>query len=186
MIELVAFEADEDAGQDRPRLVARSRATDLLDRREERSRVDLLQAGRRAAGAAGSPRRCRRSAATRGLPDVTERTPSPSSYASVTDVVGQEPHEIGEEATRDDDARVAFDLARERRADRDLHVGRGEREPPLLGVQQDPSEHLHGAASRDSARRRRRARPRARLFGQVTRSAVSDTVSVFITEEKDS
>ena len=37
--ELVALELDEDAGQDRARLVTRGGARDLLDRREERRRA---------------------------------------------------------------------------------------------------------------------------------------------------
>ena len=47
--QLVAFEADEDPGQHRPRLVAGSRARDFLDGREKRRRGDRveLDVGRR-------------------------------------------------------------------------------------------------------------------------------------------
>ena len=182
--QLVAFEPNEDAGQHRPRLVSRSRAADLLDRRQERGGVDLLQRdverreSREVLGAVDvQPRR------------VLARRDGEDAVAFLVcqrdRLVGQEPNEIGEEAARDDDARVAFDLPVERRADRDLHVGRGEREPAVLGLKQDPAEHLHGAASRDGTRHDGQ---RGRELGlrAVTRSAVSDTMSVFITEEKDS
>ena len=149
--QLVAFEADQNAGQDGPRLVSRRRAADLLDRGEERAGVDLLQ---------GDVER-RESREVLGAVDVQPRRvlaggDGKDALALVVcerdRLVGQEPNEIGEEASRDDDARVAFDLSLERRPDRDLHVGRGEGELPFLGVQQDPSEHLHGAASRHSTR----------------------------------
>ena len=86
------------------------------------------------------------------LPEVTESTPSPSSCASVHRVRRKEPHEIGEKASGHDDAGVSSDLASDRRAQRDLHVRRGEREPVVLGLEQDSAEDLHRSARRDRSR----------------------------------
>ena len=48
-----------------------------------------------------------------------------------------------------DDRTLVADLRFERRAQRELHVGRGEVEPARLGPEQDRQQHLHGRACRD-------------------------------------
>ncbi len=149
--ELVAFEADEDPREHRSRLVARRSSTDLVDRREESTRFDAVKLDVER----GEPRKVLRAV------DVQAGRMAPGRHgqhavAFLVDerhgVVGKKPHEIGEEAPGNHDARIACDLTAQRRAQRDLHVGGREREPAFLGTQKDPAEDLDGAARRDSSR----------------------------------
>src|SRR5262249_37090866 len=65
-------------------------------------------------------------------------------------LVGKEPNEIREEASGDDDLALALDLARHGRPQRDLHVGRGERQLSLLDLDEDPGEDLDGGPARET------------------------------------
>jgi hypothetical protein len=64
-------------------------------------------------------------------------------------VVRQQAHEINEEAARYDDSAVPFDLRLEGRAQRQLHVGRGEVQAAGFCAKQDTGKDLHSRACRN-------------------------------------
>jgi hypothetical protein len=66
--------------------------------------------------------------------------------------LGQQPGEVDEELPGHDERALALDPRGERRAQRQLHVGRGELEQAVLGSKHDAGEHLHGAPRGDRAR----------------------------------
>ena len=122
------------------------------DRREQRVRVDRVTSPpRRCRAAAGSPRRrtcCSRYSAG---PQRTWRMLSSSRYSSSTSPGGQQAREVDEQPARARPPRRPVDLRVERRAQRELHVGRGELEPCRRGAQEDAAEDLHGRARRHAA-----------------------------------
>ena len=60
--------------------------------------------------------------------------------------------EVDEELSRHDDGAVALDLGRERRPQRELHVGGRDLQAIALGPEEHAGQHLHRAASGDDAR----------------------------------
>jgi len=66
--------------------------------------------------------------------------------------VGERPGDVQKQPAGDDDRPVALDLDLERRAQRQLHIGRRELQAPFLGAQQDPGEDEHRRPRRDTAR----------------------------------
>ena len=66
--------------------------------------------------------------------------------------LGQQARQLDERLARDDNRTVTVDLRVERRSQRELHVGGGERDRAALGGEQDSGEHLHGASRRDGTR----------------------------------
>ena len=68
-----------------------------------------------------------------------------------TSGAGQRPRDVEQQAARDDDLALAVDVGLERRAQRELHVGRGELELAVLDAQPDAAEHEHGRPRRDRA-----------------------------------
>ncbi len=66
-------------------------------------------------------------------------------------VVRKQPREIAQQPPRHDDRSVSGHVTLERRAQRDLHVGRGERELPVLGLEVDAAQDLDRTARRDAA-----------------------------------
>ena len=151
--ELARLEADEDPGQHRARLVARGRARDLGDRSRAAPRastpkvcaaVDVRQP-REVLGAVGVQPVLRPTRTTiiehaflrRG---ARARTSSPAAGAQGRRAGG-----------RDDDRALAVDLRLERRAQRELHVGRSQVEPPPRARSEHP-ERICTAVRVDTAR----------------------------------
>ena len=129
--ELAARELDEDAGEHRARLVTRRGARDAPDRLEQRLAVDReRRAPRRARAAAGSPRGCTCAAcSSRSRRDVHDRL-----RRLVLDrhlVCRQQARDVGERLARQHDRAVAFDLRRQRRAQRSsMSVAASRSSPP--------------------------------------------------------
>ncbi len=146
--ELSGLEADEDPGQHRARLVAGGRARDAIDGLEQRLAVDRVQL--RVDG--------RQAREVLGVEDVQAGVVRPGDdlhralLGPVLDrdvALGQQARELDERLARDDDGAVPFDLGVERRPQRQLHVGGRERQHIAVGAEQNPGEHLDGAAGRD-------------------------------------
>ena len=146
--ELGALEAHEHPGENGPRLVAGGCPADLVDRLEQRLRLDAMQ----------RDVEWRQSRKVLGAVHVEPRRVAPRRHREHAlaflvrerhRVVGQQPHEIGEKTSWHDDARVSRDLAADRRPQRDLHVRRREGEPVVLGLEQDAAEDLHRSARRN-------------------------------------
>ena len=80
-------------------------------------------------------------------------------------VVGKQPAEVGQQPARNHDATVSDDVTDDRRAQRDLHIGRRQRKRAFLASEEDPTQDLHCAprreAPRDDAERGREILPRA-------------------------
>ncbi len=147
----VAFELDEDAGEDRARLVARRRPRDLLDGREQRRCGDRVErnVGR------WEPWE------VLGAVHVQSRRVTPGSDAEHAlaflvrqrhHVVGKQPAEVGQQPARNHDATVSGDVTSDSGPQRDLHVGRRQRERAFLAAEEDPTQNLHGAPRREAAR----------------------------------
>ena len=144
--ELAALEADEDAGQHRARLVARRRAADARDRLEQRLArrrvkrrgVDLGQPREVLGRVRVQPvaRRAARRRATHALLGAVLDRDLARRAAGATMSTSSRPGH--------DDGALALDLRVERRAQRELHVGRGERRARRpAALQQDAGEDLH-------------------------------------------
>ena len=149
--QLLADGRDEDAGQHRPRLVARGRAGDLEHRLDERRRPGPRR-GRRPPppGTAGSPPGaacgCGTSRVAAHELDVLLGRPQLERHL----VARQRPHDVDEQPRRQHDGAVAHDLALERDAQADLHVG---------GAQLDRAVASPGAGRRRAPGRRCGSRP---------------------------
>ena len=63
--------------------------------------------------------------------------------------IGEQPDQLDQKPARDDNGALCLDLGLQRRAQRQLHVGRGERQLPAFRAQQDAAENLDGCARRD-------------------------------------
>ena len=68
-------------------------------------------------------------------------------------LAGKVPNHIGEETRRDDDVAVLLDRRRERRLDREFHIGREEVEPSVPRLDEHAGEHGERAARRDARER---------------------------------
>ena len=64
---------------------------------------------------------------------------------------GSDAGDVEQQPAGDDDLALAGDVGVERRAQRELHVGRGEQELALR-PELDAAEHEHGGAGRDPSR----------------------------------
>ena len=149
--ELPRLEAREDAGEHRPRLVARRRPRHLRDRLEQRLRVDREDLG---VVDVGQPRKVL--GAVRVQP-VARRAARDCEYAVLDamldlDVgIREQPRDVHEQATGYDHGAVALNLRLERRAERELHVRRGKTKLTRRSVQQHTGENLHRAPCRDGS-----------------------------------
>ena len=146
--ELAGLEANEDPRQHRARLVTRGGARDTVDGLEQRLAVDRVQL--RVDG--------RQAREVLGVEDVQARVVGAGDdlhrplLGPVLDrdvALGEQARELDERLAGDDDGAVSLDLRVERRPQRQLHVGGGERQRLAVDAEEDSGEHLDGAAGRD-------------------------------------
>ena len=78
-------------------------------------------------------------------------TDSSGRCSSVTSASGSDARDVEQEPAGHDDLAVAGDVGLERRAQRELHVGRGELEVAVRGLEPDAAEHEHGRPGRERA-----------------------------------
>ena len=149
-LERVADDGHEHTGEDRPRLVARSGAADLVQRLDERLAADREGAGHVEGGRLREVGR---------RPGVEREGGAPGAdldrrLAGLDDdlFVGQVADDVAEEPRRDDDLALALDRRGEVRLDGEFHVGGEEVETALAGLQQDARQHGQSAARGDAAR----------------------------------
>ena len=82
-------------------------------------------------------------------PDVTCTTFSSGRYSIVHLVVRQKPHEVDQQTAGHDDGALSVDLRGDRRAQRQLHVRRGEMQPTGLAPQENTGQDLDARTRRD-------------------------------------
>ena len=144
--QLVALEPGQDAGQDRPGLVAGRRERGL----GEGPAQDVL-GDPRGRPLAGRVRMAGNSSASMPLMWVSNRPQRRWSVVArpeleVDPVAGrQRVDEVGQQLGRDGRRAVGLDLARDPVGDPDLEVGRGQLEPGVLGLEQDVGQDRQGA-----------------------------------------
>ena len=66
-------------------------------------------------------------------------------------LLGQQACEIDQQAAGHHDRALTFDLSVKRRAQRELHIGRGQVQRTLLGLEEHAGEDLDSSARRDGA-----------------------------------
>jgi hypothetical protein len=140
---------DQDAGEDRPRLVTRHRAAHGRDRREQDAGVDRALSPRRrpeAAGKSSAPYVFSRYSAGRSGP---ARTFSSSRYSISTSPAGSSRDRSASSCPGTTTAPSPRPWL-ERRAQRELHVGRRELYVVSVGADEDPTRE----SARPSASRR--------------------------------
>ena len=81
-------------------------------------------------------------------PEMSSTSCSAARSSSVSSSAGQRADDVDQQPRRQDDGALAHDLALERHAQADLHVGRPQLDRTVLGLQLDAGERLDGAARR--------------------------------------
>ena len=79
-------------------------------------------------------------------PEVSSTSCSAARSSSVSSSAGQRADDVDQQARRQDDGALADDLALERDAEPDLHVGGAQLDPVARGLDLHAGQRLHGAA----------------------------------------